>query len=134
MNDMNLEFLSGLALTAAALAALVYVIYGMFGDQFPDLKNVRHNLAEAYEKYASREAKPVNDHLIGSLGSVVSHTGDSDCPMKVRVNLEFWPARLSASAGKLVSIGDSIRVQEVDGSVLVVEASDAVAESADVPG
>jgi membrane-bound ClpP family serine protease len=134
MNDINLEFLSGLALTAAALAALIYVIYGMFGDRIPDLKNVRHNLAEAYEKYVAREAKPVNDHLLGSLGPVVSHTGDSDCPMRVRINLEFWPARMSTSAGQPVSIGDSIRVKAVDGSVLVVEASDVVAESSDVPG
>jgi len=122
---MNLEFLSGLALTTVTFAALAYVIKELVGARVGDPKSVRHYLGEALEKYVSREAKPVNSHLIGLIGVVMAHSGDSARPMKVRLNLESWPARMHATADGLAPVGTSVKVTEVDGPILVVEASDA---------
>jgi len=128
---MNLEFLSGLALTTVMLVAVAYVIKELVGDRVGDLKNIRHYLGEAFEKYVSREAKPVNSHLIDSIGRVMAHSGDSTRPMKVRLNLESWPARMNSTADSLAPVGTPVKVIEVDGPILVVEASDDVAELSD---
>ncbi len=120
---MNLEFLSGLALTVVALVALAYLIKEIVGDRIGDLRNVRRYVREASEKYVSSEAKPVNSHLVGSIGKVMAHTDDGARPMNVRLNLEFWPARMKSTADCLAPVGTSVNVVEVDGPVLVVEAS-----------
>jgi membrane protein implicated in regulation of membrane protease activity len=119
---MNLEFLSGLALIAVTLGVLAYLITEFFDIRIGDLKNVRRNIAEAFEKRESREAKPINSHLIGVIGKVTAHSDDNDRPMRVRLSLESWPARLSSAADALAPVGASVKVIEVDGPVLIVEA------------
>ncbi len=126
---MILEFLIGLAMLTVALAALGYIIWGLIGFQVGDLASIRRNLAKAFDRFSLSEAKPVNEHLIGSIGKVVAHFGDSDRPMRVRLNLESWPARLNSTAGSHVAVGTLVKVIEVDGPILVVEASDDAAES-----
>jgi membrane protein implicated in regulation of membrane protease activity len=121
---MSLEFLSGLALVIVTLAALVYVIRELEWFKGVDLRLVRHNLVDAVERYSSREAKPVNDHLIGLTGKVTARTEDTARPLSIRVNMEHWPARLASPADGVASVGTSVKVVEVDGPVLVVEAID----------
>ena len=128
---MNLDFLSGLALTTVMLATLAYLIKEIVGDRVGNLKNIRHYLAEAFAKYVSSEAKPVNNHLIGLIGKVIAHSSDSAHPLSVRLNLEFWPARLISAEDSLVAVGASVKVISVEGTILVVEASDDVAELPD---
>jgi membrane protein implicated in regulation of membrane protease activity len=128
---MNLEFLSGLALVTVTLAVVIYVIKELIGDRVGDLKKGNRKLAKAFRKYVSREAAPVNSHLIGSIGTVIAHSGDGDRPMRVRLGLELWPARMRAEANSLVAVGTSVEVTEVDGPVLVVVASGDVAELLD---
>ncbi len=130
---MSLEFLSGLALIIVTLGAVSFAIKEFFDIEAGDLKNLGRSLAGSIEKKReSREAKPINSHLIGLIGTVTAHSGDSDRPMRVRLNLESWPARLISSAAGLAPVGSSVKVAEVDGAVLIVEAHDS-ADSA-VPG
>ena len=121
---MNLEFVSGLALIVVVLGAVAYIVKEYFDIQAGDLKNVPRRLIEAFEKHQSREAKPVNSHLIGVVGKVTAHSNDSDRPMRVRLNLESWPARSSPVADDLAQVGTSVKVTEVDGPVLVVEVTE----------
>lgn len=119
---MNLEFLSGFALVAVTLGILVYIVKEFFDIRAGDLKNVRQYFVKAFAGTQSREAKPVNSHLIGVIGKVTAHSGDSDRPMRVRLNLESWPARSGSTTEELAPVGASVKVTEVDGPVLVVEA------------
>ena len=121
---MSLEFLSGLALVIVAVCVLAYIVKEFFDIRVSELKNVRRYLAEAFEKHASREAKPANSHLIGVIGKVTAYSGDRDRPMRVRVNFESWPARLSSTGNNLAPVGASVKVTEVDGPVLIVQAID----------
>lgn len=125
---MNLQFLSGLLLVIVAFGALAYLVKEFFDIRASNLQHIRHYLAEAFERRASREAKPINGHLIGVAGEVTAHSGDRDRPMRVRLNLESWPARLRSTASNLVPVGASVKVTEVDGPVLIVEAADDVQE------
>jgi len=117
---MTLNFLSGLLLTTAVLAIAAYVIKEMVVDRLGDVKNIRTYFSGILERYLRSEAKPVNDHLIGSIGKVVAHSDDSARPMKVRLGMELWPARLN-STGQL-GVDTVVKVAAVDGPVLVVEA------------
>ena len=51
----------------------------------------------ALKRQREREAKPVNEHLIGMAGEVIANTDDDDRPMKVRLGIELWPARADRS-------------------------------------
>lgn len=121
---MTFEFISGLALVVVTLAALVYVIKELGGFRSVDLRRMRQNLSAAFERYSLREAAPINDHLIGLTGKVTACSDDMARPLSIRVNLEYWPARPASPADSVASVGTSVKVIEVDGPVLVVEATD----------
>ena len=122
---MSFEFISGLALVVVTLGVLIYIVKEFFDIRLGDLRRVRQRVVQAYSTASPREAKPVNSHLIGVIGQVVGHSGDSDRPMRVRLNFESWPARPGPTAVALPAVGSSVEVTEVDGAVLVVEAADA---------
>lgn len=126
---MNPEFLSGLALIAVTIGVFAYLIKEFFDIRASDLKNVRRNLVEAIEERESRQAKPINSHLIGVIGKITAHSDDNDRPMRVRLNFESWPARSSSSDRALAPVGASVKVTEVDGPVLIVETIEELAES-----
>jgi len=126
---MNLEFFTGLALISFALAALAYIVAGLVGFRINDLTRVRHYFANAFQQVAPSETKSVNAHLVGLIGKVIAHSADTARPMRVRLNLESWPARLNSTADSAFSVGAAVKVTKVDGPVLVVEAAGDVAES-----
>lgn len=122
-----MEFLSGLLLTIATLAILAYIVAAIVGSRDRNLKKVGHDLSDALTKYVGSEGKPVNQHMIGATGNVIAHSDDEARPLRVRINLEFWPARPSSADGGSLAVGSSVKVTAVDGPVLVVESdADAV--------
>lgn len=121
---LSFDFLVGLVLVVVALGVLAFIIKECFEFRIGDLKNAHRQLRRTIETHSPRDAKPVNDHLIGVIGEVTAHSGDSERPMRVRLRLESWPARLPAAAGDLAPVGSSVAVVAVDGPVLVVEATD----------
>ena len=129
---MNLNFLSGFLLIAVVLAIVIFVVKEMFGERvFADEKLTR-KLFRFRRRVSGREAEPVNNHLIGSIGKVTSHSENVARPMMVRVHPELWPARQSSAAEAPLPIGTVVKVAAVDGPVLVVEASDNLDESPNV--
>ena len=112
-------------LTTVALAVIAYLIKEIVGDRVGDLKNARSILANSASRYVVSEAKPVNEHLVGSIGKVIAHSGDSGRPMRVRVGLELWPARLQSGEDEALPVDTPVEVVAVDGPVLVVGASSA---------
>lgn len=120
---MDLEFLSGLLLTTVTLAILVYVVWQIVADRVGDLTKVRHSLAGLLTTHLGSDAKPVNDHLIGSTGTVISHSDDSTRPMKVRLGPELWPARLNSAEQDPLPVDTPVEVTAFDGPVVVVEAT-----------
>lgn len=119
---MVLDLLSGLLLTVVVIGAIAYVVREMLSDRAPDLGKAKQGLADAVSKYAGGDAKPVNEHLIGSTGQVVALTGDADRPMSVRLGLELWPARLREAGASPLPVGASVRVASVEGPMVVVDA------------
>jgi membrane protein implicated in regulation of membrane protease activity len=124
---MSLDFLSGLLLTTVVAATVVYVIKELIGGRSAEQKKTRNVLASAMELMPRGEAEPVNEHLVGSIGKVISHSSDSDRPMRVRLGRESWPARLQATDGAALPVGAAVEVVAVDGAVVAVRASDDVA-------
>ena len=120
---MNLDFLSGLLLTTVTLAVLVFLIKEIVGVRVSDQKKTRRYSVDGLGKLLGREAKPVNDHLIGSIGKVIAHSSDSARPVKVRLGLELWPARLDSTDEVDLPVGAAVKVTAVDGPVLVVVAA-----------
>lgn len=118
-----MEFLSGLLLTLATLAILGYLVAGLIGSRDRDFKKVRHDLSGALTKYVGSEAKPINQHMVGSTGEVVAHSDEDSRPMRVRIGLEFWPARSKSAEESPLAVGTAVKVAAVDGPVLIVEAS-----------
>ena len=118
---MSLEFFSGLALVTVTIGVIGYIVKELFDIGFGDLKRTLPQLVAAYRRNAAREAKPVNSHLVGVVGEVTGHSGDSERPMRVRLNFESWPARSGSAADSLAPVGAAVRVIEVAGAVLVVE-------------
>jgi len=119
---MNLDFLSGLLLVTVTLAIVFFVTKEFFGDRRSGDRKTQRYWAHAIEWFSGSETKPVNEHLIGSVGKVISHSGDSARPMRVRLGLESWPARLGSTEEGRLPIGSAVKVLEVDGAVLVVVA------------
>lgn len=125
---MNLDFLSGLLLTVAALVILVYLVTAIVDSGDRDLKKLQENVSDAWKRTVASDTKPVNDHLIGATGKVIMRSDDTARPMRVRINLELWPARLSSTEGDSLAVDTSVKVTAVDGPILIVEAdSDATA-------
>jgi membrane protein implicated in regulation of membrane protease activity len=125
---MSLDFLSGLLLTTVVLAMIAYIVKELAADRAGDLKKAQRFLSDTLTKYVGNEAKPVNDHLIGSIGKVVAHSDVRARPMRVRLGLEFWSARTDRTEGRPLPVGASVKVTAVDGPILVVEStSDATA-------
>ena len=120
---MSLDFLSGLLLTAVALAVVVFLIKETFAERIAGRKKPRQVLTDALDKVSGREAKPVNAHMIGAVGEVIAHSDDSSRPLTVRVGTERWPARGESTEDARLSIGAAVRVTAVDGPVLVVAAT-----------
>jgi membrane protein implicated in regulation of membrane protease activity len=120
---VDLDFLSGLLLTSVALTIVVYVVWEIVADRVGDLTKVRHSLAELLKSHFRGDAKPVNDHLIGSVGTVISHSDDSTRPMKVRLGLELWPARPRSGEQNRLPVGTPVEVTAFDGPIVVVEAT-----------
>lgn len=125
---MDLERLSGLLLGIVALATIAYLAKEIVGMRIrrpvriSDLADFCRRAGRAVAAHTGNEAKPVNDHLIGSQGKVVAHTTDETRPMRVRVGLELWYARPHTPAQTPFAIGTPIEVTAVEGSILVVEA------------
>lgn len=119
---MTLDFLSGLLLTTATIAIVLFVIKEVVGDRRSGTKKSRQPLAPALTRMSGSKAKPVNAHLIGSVGKVISHSGDSARPMRVRLGPELWPARLDSTEAAALPVGTAAEVVAVDGAVLVVVA------------
>jgi len=120
---MNLDFLSGILLITVVGATVIFVIRELRGDQATEPKKVRNSLASALEVLSGREAEPVNNNLIGSIGKVISHSSDTTRPMRVRLGPESWPARLHSAEENALPVGDAVEVVAVDGAVVVVVAS-----------
>jgi membrane protein implicated in regulation of membrane protease activity len=125
---MNLDFLSGLLLTAAALAVLVFLLKETVVERISGQKKAQRYLGDALTKVLGGEAKPVNAHMIGAIGEVIESSGDSARPMRVRVSAERWPARLGSTEDIRLTVGTAIKVIAIDGAVLVVEAAGAPTE------
>jgi membrane protein implicated in regulation of membrane protease activity len=124
---MNLEFLSGLLLGIAALAAVAYIAKETIAVRLrrririDDLVQACRRLVRGFAVHG--DAKPVNAQLIASLGKVVAHTADEARPMRVRVGLELWPARSHAPEPARLPVGTPIKVTGVAGPILIVESS-----------
>lgn len=71
-------------------------------------RKARRHLAHALERLSGGEAKPVNEHLIGSVGKVTSHSRDSTRSMRVRLGLESWPARLGLTEEDPLPLGNAV--------------------------
>ena len=127
---MNLDFLSGLLLTTVVVATVVYVIKELIGDRSVEQKKTRNVLTSALGLIQRGEAEPVNEHLVGSTGRVISHSSDRDRPMRVRLGRESWPARLQATDGEALPVGAAVEVVAVEGAVVAVIASDDLAGEA----
>jgi membrane protein implicated in regulation of membrane protease activity len=114
---MNLEFLSGLLLLLTVLGTAGYIARELFYDR---LRGQSPNGSSAPRpERRGRAAKPVNAHLVGTIGEVVGRSEDEDRPMRVRLGLELWPARTAAGDAPFVA-GTRIEVTAVDGPVVVV--------------
>ena len=120
---MDLDFLSGLLLTLVTLAIVGYLIVAIVGSRDRDSKKLRHGVSVTLKKITANDSKPINDHLIGATGRVIGHSDDTARPIRVRINLELWPARLSSTQVTSPAIDASVTVIAVDGPVLVVEAT-----------
>lgn len=128
---MDLNFLSGLLLTAVALSILIFLIKETVGDRLAGHRKVRPYLADLFARLPGREAKPVTDDLIGSIGEVIAHSGDSARPMRVRLGLELWSAQLDSTEETPLPVGTAVKVTAVDGLVLVVVAGTDLSGSPD---
>ena len=124
---MNLDFLSGLLLTTVTLAVLVFLIKEIVGVRVSDQNKTRQSSVDRFGKFLGREAKPVNEHFIDSIGKVIAESSDSARPMRVRLGAELWPARLDSTDGAHLPVGADVKVTAVDGPVLVVVAATDVA-------
>lgn len=121
---MNLDFLSGLLLATAGLAVVVLLIKELVSEGAPGQKRARRYLAEVSTRLLGGKARPINDHLLGSLGTVIAHSSDGARPLRVRLGSELWPARLGSSEEGRLPIGSAVKVAAVDGAVLVVVPDD----------
>lgn len=129
---MNLNFLSGFLLAIVALAVLVYLIKEVFGERISGRNKAKGQLAGVFDTLSGGEAKPVNNHLIGTTGKVVEHSDDGSRPMTVDLSPELWPARHDSPDEAQLPIGTAIKVTAVDGPVVVVAVDASRAESPEV--
>jgi membrane protein implicated in regulation of membrane protease activity len=129
---MNLNFLSGLLLITVVLAMVVFVAKEILDNRVSDDRRSIRKSLRFWPRASGREPEPLNNHLIGLVGKVISHSGDTARPMMVRVHPELWPARQESTAVAPLPVGCVVRVAAVDGSVLVVEASTRLGESPNV--
>ena len=121
---MSLDFLSGFLLIAVVIVLAFFVMREVLDDGQSDGQKPKRKFFRLPERTPGRQAEPINDHLIGSTGKVISHSDNSARPMTVRVHPELWPARQKSMAEEPLPIGTVVKVTAVDGAVLVVEASD----------
>lgn len=124
---MTLDFLSGLLLAAVVAAIVYFVGKELLGDARPGNGSARQRLTHALDRLSGGEAKPVNEHLIGSVGKVVSHSADSTRPLRVRLGVESWAARLELNEDDPLPVGDAVKVVAVDGVVVIVRPEDRTA-------
>ena len=129
---MNLDFLSGLLLTAAVLATAGFVVKELLDSRPFGEKKIRPRLSHFLEMLSGKKSEPVNNRLIGSIGEVIAHSGDSARPMMVRVHPELWPARQNSTTEAVLPVGTTVKIAAVDGPVLVVVATNELGESPDV--
>jgi len=126
---MNLDFLSGLLLATVTLAVVIFLIREVVSVRGSDQKKTEQSSVDGFGKFLGREAKPVNDHLIGSIGKVIAESSDSTRPIRVRLGAELWPARPDSADQAQLSVGTDVKVAAVDGPILVVVAAIDVTES-----
>lgn len=124
---MNLDFLSGLLLITVLVTTAIFVIRELTSDRPTEHKKARNPLASALGLLSGGEAAPVNEHLIGSIGKVISHSSDSTRPMRIRLGPESWPARLPSTEENALAVGDAVEVVAIDGAVVIVVARDELA-------
>jgi membrane protein implicated in regulation of membrane protease activity len=124
---MSLEFLSGLLLVSAVLAIVGYIVKELFPrDRVGELSK---SMQGALKRQREREAKPVNEHLVGMTGEVIANTEDDDRPMKVRLGIELWPARADSPEESRFPVGTSVEVSAVDEPLVIVRRNDAPDET-----
>jgi len=115
---MSLEFLSGLLLALTVLGLLGFIAKELFWDAPPEDPSAEPR--DTAVRRRKREAKPVNEHLVGASGEVVASSDDEERPMKVRLGLELWPARAASSHEIRFPVGTQIEVTAVQGPVVIV--------------
>jgi hypothetical protein len=139
---MSLEKISGFLLVLALLGALLYIFKELFSSVRLDFRQV--SLSDALGRQRNTEPEPINQHLVGMTGEVVRRDDDSERPMKIRLGLELWPARLEGAAAQaadaqaadvqaadvpaadngLPAVGARVVVTAVQGPVVVVRPAD----------
>ncbi|HUF71589.1 MAG TPA: NfeD family protein [Gammaproteobacteria bacterium] len=119
---MSLEFLSGLLLVLTVLGTLAYMAREILTDLRPR-KLPSNPSASAATQQRGSDAKPVNEHLIGMIGEVVSNSDDDERPMKARLGSELWPARTDSPDETSFPVGTQIEVTAVRGPIVVVRLS-----------
>ena len=105
-----MDLLSGLLLAGVVLWILTIVIRELFDE----------SISAGLTRYFRSAAHPVEDRLVGSIGKIIEVSEEGDSPLRVRIGIEIWNARLRAS-DQTPSVGTEIRVTAVDGTVLDVE-------------
>lgn len=118
---MSLEFLSGLLLVLIVLGTLGYMAKELLADLHP--REARKQPSDPSSAQHKREAKPVNEHLIGTLGEVVANSEDDERPMRVRLGSELWPARAAGAGDPPFPVGTPIEVTAVQGPIVLVRLS-----------
>jgi hypothetical protein len=106
----------------ALLGALLYIFKELFSSVRLDFRQV--NLSDALGRQRNTEPEPINNHLIGMTGEVVRRNHDSERPMRIRLGLELWPARLEGAAAL------AAEAQAADAQAADVQAADARAADA----
>jgi membrane protein implicated in regulation of membrane protease activity len=117
---MSLDVLSGLLLVSVTVAAFALIVKELAGPRLGDLGKLLRQAAHALAKHAESEPKPVNSHLIGATGEVVGHSDDAARPMRIRLGMEGWPARLESADRAPLPIGARVEVTAFDGPVAIV--------------
>lgn len=105
-----MDFLSGLLLAAVVLVTLGFFIRELVGDR----------LATGSRARQERPAKAVNEYLVGATGTVVQHVDNDDAPLKIRIGIERWNARIAGEGDSTPDVGTEVEVTAVSGLVLTV--------------
>ena len=105
-----MDLSSGLLLTGIVLWILTIVIRELFDE----------SISASLTRYFRSASHPAEDALVGSIGKIIEVSEEGGSPLRVRIGIEIWNARLRAS-DQMPSVGTEVRVTAVEGTVLDVE-------------